>query len=248
MNCNFNMLFLFPKKKIVLDCFTYSKAIIETAPIHNAIKHIPEWWKRLPNVYYKNMLPYPTMKFCTGMVDYYTNSIALPLWSDLIINVNSNKTFQWQFSDGVSEAQIHDPQQAPNLFNDHYYLKLATPWLLKTKKDIKWLWSQPIYSFSSDIANLKILPGMLNFYHQHAANVNMLIPLNEPKQYLLQQGQVLAHLTLLSEYNFKVVRHLIDKSEYTKMFESQSSITFINKYKNIIKQKKKFSDCPYKKD
>jgi hypothetical protein len=88
------MLFLFPKKKIVLDCFTYSESVLQTAPITNAMKHIPSWWKKLPSAHFEEtFFPTPTMKGCVGMVDYYANSVALPLWSEIIINVDSNKNY-----------------------------------------------------------------------------------------------------------------------------------------------------------
>lgn len=243
------MLFLFPKKKIVLDCFTHSESILQTAPITNAMKHIPSWWKKLPSSRYGTaFFPEPTMKGCIGMVDYYANSVALPLWSDLMINVDLNKYYQWQFSDRLSEAITHDTNQHTGFLNNYGHLKLITPWFLKTKKDIKWVWSQPIYNFNSDVVNVKILPGVMGFKQQHKANVNMMLPLDQPKQYFLEQGQVLAHLTPLSDHKVEVVRHLISQSEYARMHNLNPSITFTNIYKNIIKQRQKFLDCPYRKD
>ena len=241
------MLFLFPKKKIVLDCFTYSESILQTAPITNAMKHIPSWWKKLPIARFEEtFFPKPTMKGCVGMIDYYANSVALPLWSDLMINVGSDKSYRWQFSDGSSGAIVHNPNQRTDFLNDYGHLKLITPWCLKTKKDVKWFWSQPIYNFNSDIVDIKILSGIMGFKHQYSANVNMMLPLNQPKKYFLEQGQALAHLTPLSEHKFKVVRHLISQSEYTQM--TTPNITFVDIYKNIIKRQKNFSDCPYKKE
>lgn len=242
------MIFLFPKKKIILDCFTCSKAVIETTPIHNAIKHIPEWWKKLPDVYYKTFFPTATMKGCVGMIDYYASSIAIPLWSDLMINVDSTKNYQWQFSDAISNAKVHDMEQRNNFLNNHGHLKLIAPWYLKCKKNIKWLWSQPIYNFYSDIVDIKILPAILDFKKQCGINVNIMFPSNQPKKYFLKHGQVLAHLTPLSEYKVKVVRHLVGESEYRKIGQDATAITFINKYKTFNKQREKFSDCPYKED
>lgn len=243
------MFFLFQKKKIVLDCFTHSEIILQTAPITEAIRYIPDWWKKLPKSYYADtFFPKTTMKGCFGMIDYYTNSVALPLWSDLVINVSADRGYQWQFSDKLSDAAVHDKNQHTDFLNDHGHLKLITPWCLKTKEDIKWVWSQPTYSFNSDIAAIKILPAVVNFKYQNGANINLMLPLEQPKRYFLEQGQVLAHLTPLSENRIEIVRHLIDKKEYEKIIDLHTSITFTNKYKNIIKQKQKFSDCSYYKD
>jgi hypothetical protein len=241
------MLFLFPKKKIVLDCFTDRELILQTAPITNAMMHIPSWWKKLPNSFFgESFFPKPTMKGCVGMIDYYAKSVALPLWSDLMINVDSNKNYQWQFSDISSQATVHNSKQRTDFLNDYGHLKLITPWLLKTKEDIKWFWSQPIYNFSSNAIDIKILPGITSFKHQHSINVNMMLPLNQSNKYFLEQGQVLAHLTPLSDRKFKVVRHLISQSEYIKMYNS--NITFVNIYKNVIKRRNNFLSCPYKKE
>ena len=42
-------MFLFKKKKVVLNCYTYRPDVYSYFPIERSSKHIPEWWKKLPN-------------------------------------------------------------------------------------------------------------------------------------------------------------------------------------------------------
>lgn len=243
------MIFRFLRKTLVLDCFTYDEMLLQTAPITYAIKHVPDWWKKLPNSYLeKDLYPVSTMKKCIGMVDYYTKSVAIPLWSDLVIDVDASKNFRWQFSDSQTEAAPHDERQRINLLNNHHHLKILTPWLLSTNKDINWVWSQPTYSFEKNIVDIKILPGILNFYRQNGININMLFPLDTPKKYFLPQGQVMAHLTPMTEQKIKIVRHLVSKKKYLEIANKQVPITFTDKYKSIFESKQKFLDCPYHKE
>jgi hypothetical protein len=125
-------------------------------------------------------------------------------------------------------------------------MKIISVWHLKTQEDVNWVWSQPLYSFEEPISDLKIMPGIFNFKFQKSTNINIMIPLNQEKIYTINQGQVLVHLTPMTDKKIKIKRHLISKQEFDSM--SQQQITFVNSYRNIIKQKQKFADCPYYKE
>lgn len=243
------MILKFIEKKVVIDCFTYDELVLQTAPVTHAIKHIPEWWKSLPNYYYNNQdfFPTATMRSCSGIIDYYKNSLAIPLWSDLCIKVENN-AYGWAFSDFKTVANFHDIQkQATGLLPNHGHIKINSPWFFKTKENISWVWSQPIYSFEEVNSDLKVLPAMTNFKQQYATDINLLIPLNQQKIYTLNHGQVLTHLSPMTDKKIDIQRHLISKQEYDKIAELNTSITFLNKLTNVISKKEKFSDCPYKK-
>ena len=60
-------MFLFKKRKIVVDAFTARPAIFDTAKIQEATKFLPEWWKNLPSkvkdvLSNKIEVEYPTLK------------------------------------------------------------------------------------------------------------------------------------------------------------------------------------------
>jgi hypothetical protein len=239
------MLFLFPKKKIVLDCFTSENYVIEYAPINFAIKHIPEWWKNLPVPHEHE--PIVNMRNCVGMIEYYKRSIAIPIWSDLLIQIEDDKSYRWQFSDLKSVARVHPEPQMSNFLSTHGHLKIESPWRLASEKGLNWVWSHPTYNypFSSDIA---CLPGITDFYYQHSVNVNMMLLTENKKKILIKQGQPIALLTPMSDRKIKIVRHLVDEKEIRRIDNKINPISFLSKYKSIIKRKEQFKNCPYQKD
>ena len=243
------MIFKFKEKKIVIDCFTYDELVLQTAPVSHAIKHIPDWWKNLPNHYYNNQdfFPTATVRSCSGIVDYYKKSLAIPLWSDLSIKVDGG-SYGWAFSDLKTVANIHDIQkQATGLLPNHGHIKIQSPWFFKAKEDISWVWSQPIYSFEEANVDIKVLPAIVNFKQQQSTDINLLIPLNQQKTYIVNHGQVLCHLTPMTDKNVIIERHLVSKELFMQMAELNTSITFLNKLANVVAKKEKFADCPYKK-
>lgn len=244
------MLTIFKTSTVVLDCFTTSEIIAKTAPVDFATRHYPEWWKALPKSYIglDDFFPSPTMKGCVGMIDYYRKSVALPLWSDLAIQVGTNGSYRWQFSDSVCRADVHPEQQRGTYLPSQKYghLKLATPWLFSTKKDVSWVWSQPMYNFEEP-EHFYIPPGVLNFKYQSGANVNLMVDLSKPKQILIPFNQVMAFLTPMTDKHVEIKRHVVTDSEYHKLTMAGQRLTFLNKYRKIAKFTDKFSACPYTK-
>ena len=240
------ILFKFPQKKIVLDCFTYLEQVIETAPIVPAMKIMPDWWKELPNSYLKpSGVETPTMKSCAGMVDYYKKSIVIPLWSEMYIHVRSDTDYNWVFSDGSSSASIHDvKQQAAGFLNNYAHIKMLNPWLLQTKESINWVWSHPVYAFPNS-HNIVSLPAVTNFFDQASSHINIMIAAKEELKVTLPQGQPLAHITPMSDRKIEVVRHLITQQEFSRRNDCGVPITFLRKHDSIIKRKEQFSDCPF---
>jgi hypothetical protein len=137
------MNFFFIKPKIHIDCFTSRREVIEYAPVVNAIEVIPDWWKDLPKERTDGnyFFPRPTMKTCVGMYDYYARSIAMPLWSDLAVNITDKENYEWQFSDGTTESAPHNKNEYTGLLGSSNYgqLKIISPWLFYTKDSITWL-------------------------------------------------------------------------------------------------------------
>ena len=239
------MIFKFLQKKIVLDCFTSRSYAIEYAPINYAIKNIPDWWKSLPSSYRDGHQPKLTMKSCVGMVDYYVRSVAILLWCDLSIIVNADKSYSWNFSDNTTKAQIHPMDtQATNFLSNYGHMKILSPWLFRSEKNVDWVWSHPSYNYSNS-NNVVSLPGISNFYHQHSTNINMMIHLNQEKSFLIPYGEPLALLTPMSDRKVEIVRHLVSEQEYFNLYQKGSVITFVDKYKNMLKSKDQFSSCPY---
>ena len=177
------MMHFFKSSAIHVDCFTKRVDVVEYAPVDHAIKYIPKWWKALPKEMYvspDNPIS-PTMKTCYGMYDFYSKSICLPLWSELSIGVHEGR-YSWQFSDRTTSGIIHNPRQYEGFMFTGGHLKIESPWFFSTKEDISWAVSHPLYS-SNHIFDYVVLPGVMEFKHQNATSIQMLINLRENKTF-----------------------------------------------------------------
>ena len=234
----------FRRSKIYLDAFTCRQEVIEYAPVVNASKVIPDWWKQLPKDTNSGLFfPHTTMKTCVGMQDYYNKSIVLPLWCDLQIKCEGNGTYHWQFSDNISGAESHTPKQFHGFVDDTEYgqLKLLSPWFFKTKADIDWLVTDPAYN-RQEHKNYFLAQGLLNFKHQIATNLQLFLDVSNTKNYLIPFGSTFL-FTPLTDKKVIVRRHLVTELEYARAInKSAAFITFINNYK----KRKSIPVCPYK--
>lgn len=230
----------FKKKKIVLDCFTYSSYLLENFPISKSKKFYPEWWKKLPNDYLTETKFWKTstMKRCRGFVDYYSNSFTIPLWSDLSIalSTNQDKQINWQFADRESNATLHDREQREGwLEEDQIHLKIDAPWAIRSKSDTKFMWSFPSYNYSR-IPSFHILPGITDFKWQNSVNINLLLEYhNYPRVIELKAGHPLVNLTALSENKIEIKLHQVSIQEF-------SDIIRVPVFTNFYSFKK---HCPY---
>ena len=237
------MIFFFKKPTIHLDAFTARKDVIEYAPVVNGIEKIPAWWKELPKSYVRknSFFPIPTMKGCVGLSSYYSKSIAMPMWSDLSVNVLENGAYQWQFSDSISTADVHDEEQFTGLGISGYgHIKLVSPWRFKTKQDLNWVSTCPIYNLHNN-NDFIFAQGLLNFKHQATTNVQMFLNTQNPRTFLIPFNTVFM-FTPMSESNVVIHRHLISNDEYNLISQTSMLNTFVGKY-NLHNR---LPQCPYK--
>lgn len=244
------MNFFFKKSKIHLDVFTTRAGVFELYPIEYGNKFFPEWWKNLPKEYYDgdNIHPSSTMKRCEGFIQYYKNSITIPLWSDLLFKINSNESFtNWQFSDKVTHASSHPKEQMEGFMSDSEFahLKIESPWLFRCKEEVSWVWTQPMWNFKTPF-DILIPPAIVDYKYNNSTNVNMLIRLTEDKEILLPAGLPMANLFPMTEKDVVIHKHLISKDEHSMLHDVTYPSTFVNKYKNAKKiLQRKESKCPF---
>jgi len=233
----------FRRPEIHLDAFTCRKDVIEFSPVVNAIEKIPSWWKNLPKSYVRKNSFYPvaTMKGCVGLHSYYSKSIAMPLWSDLAINVLENKRYEWQFADNCSTAEVHDEEQYAGIGLTGYgHLKIRSPWFFKTKKDVDWVSTCPIYNLHNP-NDFIFAQGLLNFSKQPGTNLQVFLNLQTPKTFLIPLDTVFM-FTPMSESKVVIHRHLVSSDEHKAMWQTAAPNNFIGKYSLLNRIQK----CPYK--
>jgi len=239
------VLFLFRSSKLVVDCFTPSAQAYEYSKPDFAKRFIPSWWKEVPKQYVSpnDFFPKPTVKTCSGIIELYKNGIMLPLWSELAVEVGQIGTtpYQWRFASAESTAEAHPPIEHNNSFpmDQYAHLKLHSPWRLRTKNDVNWVWMQPSYGLKS-LTDYVVLPGIVNYKYSHATNVNLFFMRHSVKRtVLLDCGSPIAHLVPMSDKKIDLRHHLIDEKEFYKLEMPRRH--FINSYEHNKKAKK----CPF---
>lgn len=240
-------MFFFKRSTITLDCFTSREGVITSTPITPAIRHIPDWWKDLPKEFVMppDVSPLATMRTCSGMVEFYSNAIAIPLWSEMAVEVFDG-TYRWQFADRVTEATVHSALQRGSYLPETNYghIKIHSPWLLSTNESVNWVWTHPTYSFDKP-EEFVVLPGVNNFSKQSASNINIMVPLHTNRRFTIPANQDMVHMIPMSDKKVKVKRHLVSEEEFKSRLSRDDITSFINKYKTNQQLRKMYSDCPF---
>jgi len=242
------MIHFFKRKKIILECFTNREELITDAPIDYAFKYTPEWWKSLPKpcVKPKEMFANNNMRHCPGFVELYKHSIAIPLWSDLKVNIGGNNTepyaYAWQYADRRSKVEVHPTAQRGAYLpeKEYQHLKLITPWALRTNRNIKWAWFGATWNLG-DPKNVLIPPGIDEYYNQHSATINMFVPrTHTDTEFILPFRSPLVFITPMSEHKVQV-KHIVLSNEEFERMQTSGNYTpkFFNSYYNIRKIRNK---------
>jgi hypothetical protein len=245
-------MFLFKKKPIVVDCFTYNAGIEEFFPISAASEYFPEWWKNLPkevNATYTGIQhKMSSMKRCYGFIDLYKNSFIIPLWTDLLVESDETGNFNWSASANLAETCIntHDRSQYGPEFDNHIHMKINSPWLLTEKEGINFYFSPAFWNQIKFMNDLYITPGIVNYKHQATTHINCFIQKKHNK-ILLESGTPMIYLTPMTDRPVVLKTHVVSYEEYNNIFtKSQYSSSFVNKYKKNknIKDSNE-SKCPF---
>jgi len=244
------MLFFFKKKKLVIDAFCSKKFshALEYAPIDYAHEFYPDWWKNLPKTEldpekfgFKDINNL-NMRLCGGIIDHYKRGLIMPMWSDLSIRTESLNSYRYQFSDDISQCAFHPAIQRKGFYEDHINVKLLSPWLLESEKNINFTVLPAMWNNTTE-PNYQIAIGTLNFFHQKAMNINLFI--KQPKEILIPFGQPLIHIMPLTDREIVIKKHLIgDEDWYHK---SSARVSFYGTYFKTkkIREDKEKSKCPF---
>jgi hypothetical protein len=245
-------MFWFKKKKIIVDCFTDNEFLVDNVPIAPSIKMTPDWWKSIPGKIqvegeHNIILESATIKRCIGFLDLYTNSFTLPLWSDVYVNV-SEHGLAWQFANGDSRIETHNPNQYGNNFPDLRHIKFMCPWILNEKTGCNFIYMQSTWSMlDSELKNLIMPPAILNFKHQHVLHVNTFLP-SKNESYFAKLGTPLVYLIPMTDNEVEFKSHHISNNEYQTMNKSICFPTFTNGYnfaKKKSDEKESEKKCPF---
>ena len=252
-------MFLFKKKKIVLDCFTTDSFAHEYAPISRATDFYPEWWNNIDNTYMLNTSIISTMKHCRGFIDLYKDSIIIPFWGKLKIDISDNirKNVKWECNYEIytkQPIQVHNELEYKGFTNNCYqHMKIISPWKCRTNKYVKFILTDPLYN-RTDLNEYSVLPGVVDFKYQTSTHVNIMTEYKNDDRFIIFDPLTpMAMLTPISEENIIIKTHLIDFSEYQNLDKLHRLIAqfdplkkysktkmFLNEHENLNKPK-----CPF---
>ena len=219
------MMFLFRRKKIVVDCFIDNPVVQNLFKIDHAHKFVPLEWKQLPPMVdvkslqdprSKESIPIPTAKRCVGMVNLFTAGFVLPSWTDFKIEMMKDGLFFKHDPMGGLDANPHPPfMYWEELYKGYQHVKISSPWLIKEKTGVKFTWNQCTYHNTERHANYHALSGILDFKAQHNTHVNIFV--KKGTTLTVSAGDPLIQLIPLTERDVELKHHVVDASEYEKI-------------------------------
>ncbi|MEN9389820.1 MAG: hypothetical protein RLY61_904 [Candidatus Parcubacteria bacterium] len=247
-------MFLFKKKKVVLDCFTYRSDVYSYFPIQKASSAMPNWWKKMPATFCPDptgLAEFPTMRSCSGFLSYYNNAISLPLWTDTKIRTSvKDDIMHWHFSDGVTQATPHDLRQKGEYLTDpmapYTHLKIVSPWIFHCKEDIQFVYSGNTWALNNP-EQIIIPPGVVNYKYQSVSSINMFIRMNGTQIASIDAGTSLVHIFPMTEREVEIKTHIIEEKDFRNM-ENLGANNFTAKsyfkHKHLIQEHEKTGKCP----
>jgi len=246
------MLFFFKPTVVHVDCFTSRQYVHDLYPIDYSHKFYPDWWKALPKSYDSpgSLAPVPTMKTCAGFTSFFKHGFMIPLWSDLMVGLNGDGTFGWQYSDGVSGAMTHGHQQMDGYLDQqrHIHLKLHSPWLIRCKEDIDWSWVPNTWAFQNP-SQVIVPPAVVNYKYNYNADINTFLNFeNTNGKILIKNGTPMVNVIPLTERKLKIHLHKVSNEEFFNLRESLIPTSFINKYgvqKKLMDKIESEKKCPF---
>lgn len=256
------MFSFFSRSSVInVDCFTANPHAYKFTPIVKASKAKPDWYDHVlgtqpsntkwpqfktddeGNITFNWHLSLRTLKSCPGFHQLYSKGFILENWCDLAINVH-DKGIAYNYSNG-EEPIIHENNQVAPGFQNHYLLKLHSPWKIQTKEDIGFVatgaqWSLENYKFH-------ILPGIVNFHYQTASNVFMAVNKSDIDQFYVPMGIPLMHFIPLTDKKIKIHNHIVTDEELkTKIYNVTGTSMGWRKTIALTKRNdKREKKCPF---
>jgi hypothetical protein len=221
-------MFFFSKRKVVVDCFTSMPIIADEYAIRRAIKLAPSWWKSLEDSFevptsigIKRKLH--TLKFCKGFTDLYKNSWIMPLWTDIFVQTAEDGGYKYLTPNDFGDKFIngHFPKQHEGAFNSYIQLKVASPWIIREKKGVNFLYKGADWSLVDDQPDVRILDGVVNYKSQASSNISMLVP-KKQADYKFYAGSPLMMFVPLTEDDVLFKIHSVTTAEFDELSKLHS--------------------------
>jgi len=193
--------------KTILTAYTENPLLAEVFAPKMAKSAMPSFYKTLQTKFKKreqndrvpNSLEYQnTIRTCFGIGEFNKQGFVLPLWCDYSLIVDRAGDTVGYAGAGSNAASLHDARQSQGVLDSFYSIKLHSPWVFRCNKDIKFIAVQNTYAVNSEFYSVP--PAVVDFYHQGATNIFVLINRNqESKELILNAGLPLVRYIPLTE-------------------------------------------------
>ena len=170
----------FKKDKNEIVWWTNMVGLPEVEPVQLSQNFIPDWFikthKKIPNTHPKADVG--TIKNCPAMPDFFKLGYVVPLWCDLIVNVENDGKYHWKSSNKEFKWQIHGDVQYKHHLPDNaqencaLVVKPDCPWYVKTPPGVSLLQMPLFYHFNPDFT---VLPGTIWTDIHHEINQQMVL-------------------------------------------------------------------------
>lgn len=207
------------EKKIVVEVYAPSKALIDLFPIERTRNVIPDWYKELPAKPVAGI----NVKQCPAAKDLFSKGLIIPLWADYEVTVNpdgrgdiKSAMMKLDFPAGAA----HDLEyQASGAWPDYVNIKFNSPWLIWCSEPIEWAWLPTVW-WNQDPQEFLTVTGIAEYKYQHQTNINTLIkkPVNTTKTISLKAGTPMAQLVPLTEHDWEFTLEVLTAEIFAKKF------------------------------
>mgnify|MGYP001165296669 FL=1 len=165
------------KEKPKIHWWSTIEGVEKVAPIVPAKEYVPDWWKKVQRMIDGNMDNKGTVRNCPSFPEYITQGFVVPLWCDLHVEIEHDKSWKWRSPDGTFKFSSHNNTQFRDWLPRHMQdntsmvVKPNCPWRVKTPPGWS-VWQLPMYYHYNPI--FETLPGIIWADIHHEINQQML--------------------------------------------------------------------------
>jgi hypothetical protein len=212
-------MFFIKKKKLTFHAYAPIGQLVDLFPPTTMEDNLPDWYKSLPADLGHGL----TVKHCPGLKDLFPKTIVMPLWADYEVTTSmmNQPDVRTSFSPpGMSPSVSHNlNDQVTGAWPAYSNIKFSSPWMFWCDEPIPCLVTQAVWH-QKDPSQLQIVPGILEFRHQHQTNINTIIrkdaALDAP--IMLRAGTPMVYITPLTERDWDLNVDTWNQSLFAKLF------------------------------
>lgn len=216
-----------------------------------ASESLPDWWKEMtpyekskknPNgkkLILENFASNASFKKCTPMLDALTSGYIIPLWSDVLVEIeNNNPRISWRVK-GSAVFEMHGESSNYVETPDGYYsqvFKYINGWIPKLPKGYSYLVTQP---FGYKNTPFRPVPAIVD---GDTTTLEIIFPVWIKKDFkgIVEKGTPMVQIIPFKRDNWESEFTYYEDNEYMKIEDKNFRSTIVNHYIKKQWHKKKF--------